>query len=53
MDELKLSSILLSCINEIGDYFEYSYKSEDDKKFVIGRLDKLTADLKEMSQTKK
>lgn len=50
MDELKLSSMLLRCINEIGDYFEYAYKSEEDKKFVIERIDKLTSDLKERSQ---
>lgn len=46
MEDLKLSSVLLGCINEIGDYFEYRYKSEEDKKFVIGRIDKLTNDLK-------
>lgn len=43
MEELKLSNMLLKCINEIGDYFEYAY--EKDKKAVMDKIDALTKEL--------
>ena len=46
MDELKLSNMLLKCINEIGDYFEYRHESEKDKAVVMGKICQLTKDLK-------
>ena len=50
MKELELSSLLLECINEIGDYFEYAYDSDKDKKVVMGKIDKLTQDLSERAK---
>ena len=48
-DELKLSSVLLKCLNEIGDYFEYAYTSEEDKKYVMRKIDYMTARLQYIS----
>tara|TARA_R110000744_G_scaffold43883_1_gene98079 strand:+ start:313 stop:495 length:183 start_codon:yes stop_codon:yes gene_type:complete len=48
-NELKLSSVLLKCINEIGDYFEYAYTSEEDKKYVMRKIDDMTERLKDIS----
>ena len=50
MDELKLSAVLLKCINEIGDYFEYSYTSEEDKKYVMRKIEDMTKRLKDLNQ---
>ena len=47
--ELKLSSVLLKCINEIGDYFEYAYTSEEDKKYVTRKIDDMTKRLQDIS----
>ena len=45
MTQLKLSNILLKCINEIGDYFEYAYTSEEDKKYVMRKIEDMTSRL--------
>ncbi len=50
MDESKLSSTLLKCINEIGDYFEYAYSSEEDKKYVMRKIEDMTKRLQEINQ---
>jgi hypothetical protein len=42
-----VNAILLRCLNEIGDYFEYSNKSAVDKKVVMDKMDKMTQRLKE------
>ena len=52
MEDLKLSAILLKCINEIGDYFEYSYTSEEDKEYVMRKIGDMTKRLKDISDTK-
>jgi len=49
MNELKLSAILLKCINEIGDYFEYAYTSEDDKKYVLRKIEDMTKRLEDLT----
>ena len=30
------------CINKIDDYFEYNYKSDEDREFVIDAIDLMT-----------
>jgi len=51
MKDLKLSAILLKCINEIGDYFEYAYTSEEDKEYVMRKIDDMTKRLQDISDT--
>ena len=48
MDELKLTTILLKCINEIGDYFEYANESDVDKKYVMRKIEDMNKRLKEI-----
>lgn len=50
MEELKLSSILLKAINEIGDYFEYAYESEADKKYVMRKIEDMTKRLQDVAK---
>ena len=46
MKDLKLNTILLRCINEIGDYFEYCHESEKDKEVVMRKIEDMNRDLK-------
>lgn len=50
MDELKLSTTLLRCINEIGDYFEYAYTSVEDKKYVMRKIEDMNKRLEKLNQ---
>ena len=43
--ELRLE-VYQNPINKIDDYFEYSHESEQDKRYVMACLNKLTKDLK-------
>ena len=37
-------------VNKIDDYFEYRYKSKEDKEFVMNILDGITKKLKEFNK---
>ena len=37
-------------VNKIDDYFEYRYKSKEDKEFVMNVLDGITKKLKEFNK---
>jgi hypothetical protein len=41
----EMSKLMLECINEIADYFEYRHESERDKKKVMDCVDSLTEKL--------
>jgi len=49
MIEGERRDIILKAINEIGDFFEYRYRSnnpEEVRRFVLGTLDAMTKNLK-------
>ena len=48
--ELKVSYALLKCVNQIGDYFEYWFESEKDKKYVMSKIDDMTKLLKALNK---
>ena len=50
MEDLKLS-ILLKCINEIGDYFEYAYDSGKDREYVMRKINDMTEKLQSLAST--
>jgi hypothetical protein len=43
----RVSLIMMECINNIEDYFEYRHKSEEDKEVVMRCIDTMTERLKE------
>lgn len=45
----KLFAEYQAAINRIDDYFEYSHKSEVDKKYVMGVIDKLNGKILEIN----
>ena len=46
MTDQERITILLKCINKIGDYFEYAYESDIDKKVVTKAMDNMMIELK-------
>lgn len=46
----KLFPIYAQAINELDDYFEYTNESKKDKAFVMGVIDRLTEQVKNMQE---
>ena len=50
MDYEEVCRHLLQCLSKIEDYFEYSHDSEQDKRVVMGHIDRLSSKLEKMRQ---
>jgi hypothetical protein len=46
-DQHRVQLIMMECINSIEDYFEYRYRSVEDKEVVMRHIDHLTERLRD------